>query len=218
MLEERKLGDLMRAILITAGATRNPIDAMRFISAYSTGRTGAWLATQLHGEASVTLLGSPLALRHCSTPVQSITFGSTDDLMQKMADWVAANPTGLVIHAAAVGDYAVDDDLSEQKIPSGQAVLTLRLVPTPKILDAIKAWSSTVSLVSFKAAGPATTHTALAELAAAQGQRSQSDLVFANTIGQLNKDVLLWQVGGPSWHAKRSDALEALLSWCRARL
>jgi phosphopantothenoylcysteine decarboxylase/phosphopantothenate--cysteine ligase len=205
----------MRAILITAGATRNPIDAMRFISAHSTGRTGAWLATALSQVAHVTMLGSPLALTHCAPPVVTLDFTSTQDLMNKMEVWVRANPDGLVIHAAAVGDYAVADLSADQKIPSGQEVLSLRLIPTPKILDAIRDWSGTVSLVSFKAASPGTTGSALEAIAANQGKRTGSDRVFANTIGALDSDVLIWSASGCTWHQKREDALEALLCWAR---
>ena len=205
----------MRAILITAGATRNPIDAMRFISAHSTGRTGAWLATSLSEVAHVTVLGSPLALTFCAEPVVTLGFTTTQDLMEKMEAWVRANPDGLVIHAAAVGDYAVTDLSPDQKIPSGQEILTLQLVPTPKILDAIQGWSSNVSLVSFKAAAPGTTGSALESIAAAQGMRTGSDRVFANTIGQFDRDVLIWSPSGCTGYQKREDALEALLSWAR---
>ena len=38
----------MRPILITGGATQNPIDAMRCITAYATGNTAIQLAKILH--------------------------------------------------------------------------------------------------------------------------------------------------------------------------
>ena len=98
----------MRDIPITAGATRNPIDAMRFISANSTGQTGAWLADTRSTEHRVTVLGSPEALSRCTSSVRHQAYSSTTDLMDKMHAWVAEHPLGLVIHAAAVGDYAVD--------------------------------------------------------------------------------------------------------------
>ena len=87
----------MRDVLITAGATRNPIDAMRFISAHSTGRTGAWLAGALEGTHSVTVLGVLEALAHCPPAVAQEAYTSTDNLMTKMRTWVDAHPDGLVI-------------------------------------------------------------------------------------------------------------------------
>ena len=200
----------MRDVLITAGATRNPIDAMRFISAHSTGRTGAWLAGALEDTHSITVLGSPEALAHCPPTVAQEAYTSTDDLMTKMRTWVDAHPDGLVIHAAAVGDYAVDP--IGGKIASGQDTLTLTLRPTPKILDAIRGWSPSVRIVSFKAAPPETDEASLEAIAAAQGLRTDSVAVFANVIGQLESGVLIWTRATVQRFEQRAEALSSLVS------
>ena len=200
----------MRDVLITAGATRNPIDAMRFISAHSTGRTGAWLAGALEDTHSITVLGSPEALAHCPPTVAQEAYTSTDDLMTKMRIWVDAHPDGLVIHAAAVGDYAVDPIAG--KIASGQDTLTLTLRPTPKILDAIRGWSPSVRIVSFKAAPPETDEASLEAIAAAQGLRTDSVAVFANVIGQLESGVLIWARDTVQRFEQRAEALASLVS------
>lgn len=200
----------MRDVLITAGATRNPIDAMRFISAHSTGRTGAWLAGALEDTHSITVLGSPEALAHCPPTVAQEAYTSTDDLMTKMRTWVDAHPDGLVIHAAAVGDYAVDPIAG--KIASGQDTLTLTLRPTPKILDAIRGWSPSVRIVSFKAAPPETDEASLEAIAAAQGLRTDSVAVFANVIGQLESGVLIWTRDTVQRFEQRAEALASLVS------
>ena len=200
----------MRDVLITAGATRNPIDAMRFISAHSTGRTGAWLAGALEDTHSITVLGSPEALAHCPPTVAQEAYTSTDDLMTKMRTWVDAHPDGLVIHAAAVGDYAVDPIAG--KTASGQDTLTLTLRPTPKILDAIRGWSPSVRIVSFKAAPPETDEASLEAIAAAQGLRTDSVAVFANVIGQLESGVLIWARDTVQRFEQRAEALASLVS------
>ena len=200
----------MRDVLITAGATRNPIDAMRFISAHSTGRTGAWLAGALEDTHSVTVLGSPEALAHCPPTVAQEAYTSTDDLMTKMRTWVDAHPDGLVIHAAAVGDYAADPIAG--KIASGQDAVTLTLRPTPKILDAIRGWSPSVRIVSFKAAPPETDEASLDAIAAAQGLRTDSVAVFANVIGQLESGVLIWTQDTVQRFEQRAEALASLVS------
>ena len=200
----------MRDVLITAGATRNPIDAMRFISAHSTGRTGAWLAGALEDTHSITVLGSPEALAHCPPTVAQEAYTSTDDLMTKMRTWVDAHPDGLVIHAAAVGDYAVDPIAG--KIASGQDAVTLTLRPTPKILDAIRGWSPSVRIVSFKAAPPETDEASLEAIAAAQGLRTDSVAVFANVIGQLESGVLIWTRDTVQRFEQRAEALASLVS------
>ncbi len=206
----------MRAVLITAGATRNPIDAIRYLSASSSGRTGVWLAEQLAGAAAVTLLGSPeacLRAEHLSGRIRSQIFGSTRDLMGKMARWITEHPGGVVVHASAVGDYEVAT--SAGKIPSGQASLTLTLQPAPKILAQIRGWSPRVFLVSFKAAPPQTSDADLEQIARNQRLRSGSDLVFANVIGKLSGRVLL-QGAQSNWHADRSAGLIALRDTLRA--
>ena len=181
----------MRSVLITAGATRNPIDSMRYISANATGRTGAMIATELQGNASVTALVSPTAWPKFDSNCQRETYGSTDDLCARMRSWVEANPCGLVVHAAAVGDYAVEDVDPEVKLPSGQETLCITLRPTVKILDCLRTWSPTLTIVSFKAAPPGTTQQHLIDIACQQRARTDSDIVFANVIGNIDGEVTI---------------------------
>ncbi len=135
-------------VLITAGATRNPIDSMRCITANSTGRTGVLIAQELQKyNMECTVLGSNLALQQQHCPDSTIEFWSTRDLMNKMRDWVTSHPNGIVVHAAAVGDFEVAQSTAG-KIASGQE-LVLKLQPTPKIVDHIHTWSPTAKLFFF---------------------------------------------------------------------
>ena len=95
-----------RPILITAGATRNPIDSMRSLTAHSSGATGVYIAHSLqsHGR-QCTLMGSNVALLQPNCPSERIEFTSTRDLFDKMKAWIVQHPTGIIIHAAAVGDF-----------------------------------------------------------------------------------------------------------------
>ena len=196
-------------VLITAGATRNPIDSMRSITANSSGRTGVVLAKILK-EANVecTLLGSNVALLQPECPVKTIEFTSTRDLLDKMRSWLKSNPTGIVVHAAAVGDFEVVETVAG-KISSGQN-LVLHLQPTPKIVDHVKKWAPDSRLISFKAAAPNTNSDALEQLALKQSQRTHSDLVFANVLGQIENNVLIYSASGTTWYPQRQDGLKAL--------
>lgn len=198
----------MRPVLITAGATRNPIDAMRYISSFSSGTTGVWLGTTLReAGCRVELYGSAEArLRAPELPGEEFT--STRDLMARMQRWVEQNPGGVVVHAAAVGDY--EADLAGGKLPSGMAALNLSLKPTPKIVDHLKRWDSGLFLVSFKAAAPETETDALFRIADAQRLRTASDLVFANVLGRLKTDVMLVDERGSRIFADRELGLQAL--------
>ncbi|HEY9247925.1 MAG TPA: phosphopantothenoylcysteine decarboxylase, partial [Rariglobus sp.] len=92
-------------ILITSGATREPIDAVRFLSNVSTGRTGALLADDLaqHGHAVTLLRGEAAASagRVAATEV----FSSTDNLQARLRRLLGAGGFDAVIHCAAVSDY-----------------------------------------------------------------------------------------------------------------
>lgn len=208
----------MRPVLITTGATRNPIDSMRYISAHASGRTGAWLAEKLQSATDVHVLCSPEASQRLSDSVSQEIFGSTDDLMKRMEQWLNAHPNSVTIHSAAVGDYALAAEAEDKKIASGQDSLTLTLKPTPKILDHIQLWANQGYIVSFKAASPDTSMKDLETIARAQAIRSKSALVFANIIGKTDGEVMLVDEHGHMPFSNRIDGLQALyervLSMC----
>lgn len=196
---------------------------MRCITANASGKTGATLAQSFPTQC--TLLGSPSALLHLAVntntniadhpTIQTQEFTSTKDLYQKMKRWVLQNKHGIIIHSAAVGDYAPPEQYG--KIPSGQRELILRLYPTPKILDEIKKWDPTCLLISFKAAPPQTKSHALTSIATQQRQRSQSDLVFANVLTQTGHNVQLVSKGETRIFAQRADGLAGLKDWIAHR-
>lgn len=203
----------MRPVLITAGATRNPIDAMRYISAFSTGATGVWLGRELTRRGiPTTVLGSAEALLR-APELAGEEFTSTRDLMARMERWTGAHPGGVVVHAAAVGDY--EARTLAGKISSGMSELVLQLTPTPKIVDHLKVWDPALHLISFKAAPPETSDEALEAIARRQLERTGSALVFANVLGRLGSGVQLVRQEGATRYAGREDALLALLEHVR---
>jgi phosphopantothenoylcysteine synthetase/decarboxylase len=207
----------VRRTLITAGATRNPIDSMRFISAYATGSTGLRLAEDLSNSGSqVHLLGSPQACHAAPEGLSTEVFGSTHDLLSRVRRWVNQNPGSLVIHSAAVGDY--EAEASEGKIKSGADELVLRLRPTPKILDQISQWDPTCFLVSFKAAAPRTDLSLLETIGRSQLLRSKSTIVFGNVIGALEAEVLLIREDSVEYFPSREEGLLALMQATRGAL
>lgn len=209
------------AVLITAGATRNPVDAVRLLTANASGRTGVGIARALVARGvDIHLLGSAEArLRAPDLPGDE--FGSTRDLMARMERWIRDNPRGAVVHSSAVGDYEVaqaeSGDAKLHKIPSGQEELVLRLTRTPKIADHVRAWGLIGPFVTFKAAGPDTTDDQLLAIAAAQRERTGCDLVFANVLGRIDRDVALVDAQ-PTWFSARETAVAALVEQLCHRL
>ncbi len=127
-------------ILVTSGATREPLDDVRFLSNVSTGATGAALADALaaHGHAVTLLRGTgatgPKAVR------EVITFSSTADLEAQLKLRLRTVRFDAVIHCAAVADYK-PARVTRGKMSSYAPTLTLRLVPTPKLLPQLKSWA-----------------------------------------------------------------------------
>ena len=127
-------------ILVTAGATREPLDAVRFLSNVSTGSTGAALAdafaarnhrvTLLRGESAVTPRSA------CAGEV----FTSAEDLRTRVQRHLAGGTFDAAIMCAAVADYRPDFAV-RGKISSDAAELVLRLVRNPKILPQLKSFS-----------------------------------------------------------------------------
>lgn len=208
-----------RPVLLTAGATRNPIDAIRYLSAHATGRTGVALAARLRDTHDVTLLGSAEACLRARlaglAEVQLEEFMGTRDLMTRVEAHLRARPDAVFIHSAAVGDYEMEAPRGD-KIPSGVDAVELRLVSAPKIVDRVRAWAPGCFLVSFKAAPPSTDRDALERIARAQLARTGSDLVFANALGATEQDVLLVGRDRTRVFARREDAVGALMEAVRA--
>ena len=204
-------------VLVTAGATREPIDAVRFISNVSSGATGAAIAeflataghevTLLHGEGSV----------HGNSPgITSGVFGSTEQLGARLESALCHGGFDAVVHAAAVADYRPAFKHSG-KLSSYAYELTLHLVPTPKLLPQLKSWSPTpLRVLGFKlTAGADSTARAAAvgKLFAAGGV----DAVVHNDMDELGAAGAgrTFRVYRPGESAAAAHALgvPALCSW-----
>ena len=125
-----------KRILITAGATREPIDSLRFITNPSSGKMGVALArAAARRGAEVKLL---LAQRDFVTANQLVR------LVKRLAA-----KYDIMFHTAAVGDFS-PEPVRKGKL-SSKKQLTLRLQPTLKILSQIKKFNPKICLVGFKA-------------------------------------------------------------------
>lgn len=118
-------------ILVTAGATVEPIDPVRFITNRSTGKMGYAIARAAkHRGASVTLVSGPTAL----APPYGVTFVGIKTA-EEMKKEVFDNRPGcdIIIKAAAVADYR-PLETAKQKIKKKKDTITLELTKNPDIL------------------------------------------------------------------------------------
>jgi len=118
-------------ILVTAGATLEPLDPVRYMSNRSSGKMGYALAraARMRG-AKVTLVSGPTALK----PPRDVAL-SRVKTAEEMRRTVLADcgQYDVIIKAAAVLDWR-PKETSEHKIKKGRGVQTLELVENPDIL------------------------------------------------------------------------------------
>jgi len=137
-------------ILVTAGATREPLDAVRFLSNVSTGSTGAALADALaaHNHRVTLLRGESAVAPRSACEVE--VFTSTEDLWVRLQRRLEGGTFDALIMCAAVADYR-PDRTAAGKIGSDAAELTIRFVRNPKILPQLKSFSPRpLVVVGFK--------------------------------------------------------------------
>lgn len=121
-------------VLITAGGTREPIDAVRYIGNASSGKMGAALANAaLALGATVDVIVGPNTVpMPTGANVRQIT--STHDLLN--AALLHASKADIVIMAAAPADYRVAQPLNG-KFKKADGVPVLELVENPDVLKQI---------------------------------------------------------------------------------
>jgi phosphopantothenoylcysteine decarboxylase/phosphopantothenate--cysteine ligase len=120
-----------KKIVITAGPTYEPIDAVRGITNRSSGKMGYAIAqAALELGAQVTLVSGPTALVKPSG-AQSVDVQSAGQMFDAVKQHLAG--CDIFIGVAAVADYRVAQP-SAQKIKKSADNLTLELVPNPDIL------------------------------------------------------------------------------------
>jgi phosphopantothenoylcysteine decarboxylase/phosphopantothenate--cysteine ligase len=175
-------------VVVTSGATREPIDSVRFISNVSSGRTGAAICEALsaHGFSVIQLHGVDSAIGQRVLRREQFTDHASLDAGLKRL--LRDSSIGAVIHSAAVGDFALAEPPAAGKIESGRE-LSIQLRPTPKIIDRIHGYSGNnhLLLIGFKL-----THEPDAESQARAARelmkRSHARYVVQNDVATLASD------------------------------
>lgn len=127
-----------KQVLITSGPTREPIDAVRFLSNRSSGKMGAALArAALLMGADVTVVAGP---QTAPLPLGAtvVRVGSAQEMLE--AARRAASSADLIIGAAAVADYRVETPLTGKHRRSKEPLI-LTLVPNVDIIADLAAYA-----------------------------------------------------------------------------
>jgi phosphopantothenoylcysteine decarboxylase/phosphopantothenate--cysteine ligase len=135
-------------LLVTAGPTHEPIDAVRFIGNRSSGRMGiAIAAAAAAAGCPVTLLMGPATLEatDAGSGIRVVRFRTTADLEESLAEhWPEHD---VLVMAAAVADYrpaaatTAGADAAGGKLRRREGPLVLELESTPDLLAGVAARS-----------------------------------------------------------------------------
>lgn len=218
-----------RRLLITAGPTHEPIDAVRYLANRSSGRLGVELANAAADLGwSVTLLLGPVgdATRAAvDTRARTIGFRSTADLEHLLAEHLPG--TDVLVMAAAVADYRPVvaarpgtgsggaggaggvgglGGVGGEKIRREKKNLTLELEPTPDLLAGCASRRSAGQLLVGFALEP---RDRLMESAREKLARKGVDLIVANPLETMDaSSIEATLIGSPSIGAS-PDAIVA---------
>jgi phosphopantothenoylcysteine decarboxylase/phosphopantothenate--cysteine ligase len=167
-----------RRVLVTAGATREHIDPVRFLSNPSSGTTGYAIAEEAARRgAEVVLVSGPTTLPDpfgCSV----IRVTGAREMFDAAKKAFSEKPCDAAIFTAAVADYQPAERLQHKLKKSEQGdELSLRLVPTPDILATLAADKGSTFIVGFAAETQDV-------IAAAQRKlrEKNADLIVANDV------------------------------------
>jgi phosphopantothenoylcysteine decarboxylase / phosphopantothenate---cysteine ligase len=197
-----------RRIVVTAGPTWEPIDAVRFLGNRSTGRMGFAVAREAFDRgADVTLVVGPGTVEPPEGP-RVVRVATAEEM--RMAVLKAAEDADAVIMAAAVADFrpreAAPGKLKKEKGPP-----RVELVPTPDILAELGQTKGDRVLVGF-AAETEDVETAGRTKLVTKGL----DLLVANEVGREGTGF-----AAESNHAailSRTGDDEPLREWTKAEL
>ena len=173
-----------KSVVITLGATRSPIDDIRFIQNISSGSTGFAIADDLfrHGHDVTCVKG----ITTVPTPkwLPLIIEADSPDKMLKELFALSNDEIEAWIHSAAVLDYVVENS-AEGKLASQQGPLDVKLIESPKhILELSEKCEGTVR-IGFKLE-TGIKQKELVRRALAQIEYANMTAVVANRLEDIN--------------------------------
>ncbi|WP_298224782.1 bifunctional phosphopantothenoylcysteine decarboxylase/phosphopantothenate--cysteine ligase CoaBC [Acidocella sp.] len=199
--------------IVTSGPTHEPIDPVRFISNYSSGRQGHAIAAALAAlGARVTLISGPVALPD-PPGLTTIRVKTACEMQSAVQD---ALPADIAVCAAAVGDWRAAAEARHKIKKDGGAPPTLALAENPDILAGLSASGPLRPLLVI---GFAAETEKLEEHAVAKRSRKGCDWLVANNVGGTgimggneNEVLLLTEAGSEHWNRMNKLAVAQRLA------
>jgi phosphopantothenoylcysteine decarboxylase/phosphopantothenate--cysteine ligase len=148
--------------IVTAGPTYEPVDEVRRLTNFSTGRLGTLLANRLaaQGHETTLLRGRYATFRDAAKSVRVVEFTTTQSLFELLRD-AASERCDAIFHAAAVSDFTIAgvwrrqqdgrlEEIAARKIPTHEGSIFAELRPAPKIIARLRSWHPHGLLVGWK--------------------------------------------------------------------
>lgn len=185
-------------IWITGGGSREPIDDVRYVGNYSTGRLSTVLVHEAlaRGHEVCAFLSSsvPSTLLPERTGFETLRFESSAELRSLLTE--SRDEPHAILHSAAVADYAPEQ--SPGKVPSGRTEWTVKFRALPKIAPELRARFPSAVLLLFKlesGISPEQLHERAHRALLASG----ADLIFANLLEEVQEEHQGWLLApGPT--------------------
>ena len=174
------------SVVITLGATRSPIDDIRYVQNTSSGKTGYLIADDLfrHGMDITCVTGVTSVEKPSWLPLE-IKCPEPNSMLKELKT-ISKDKIDVWIHSAAVLDYVIPDPV-EGKIASLQGALDIQLAEGAKHIQELKQKCAGSTRIGFKLES-GIKQKDLVHRAHAQIQKSGMTATIANRIEDYGKD------------------------------
>ena len=207
---------LGKKVMVTAGATREPIDPVRYISNRSSGFMGCAVASAARAAGAEVLLVSAATSHDTPDSIQVKPVATAEQMRQAVLQEISRHD--IYIGAAAVSDYRCQEPMPGKIKREQQPAPSIRLRPNPDIIAELGAMDKRPFLVGFAAETSDLMDNAKSKL-----QRKGLDMVVANKVGTdmgfgdvENELLVVWADGmtsiGKAGKRKLADELIPLIA------
>lgn len=203
-----------KKILVTAGATREAVDPVRFLTNRSTGKMGYAVAQAAWQRGAEVTLVSGITALDCPVGVNRITVTSAADMMEAVQQhWQEQDAFVL---SAAVADFTPEHPAGQKIKKEGQSQRTLSLTATQDIL----AWLGEHKKQGQRLCGFSMETEHLLENSRKKLEKKKADMIAANSLTQpgagFGVDTNCLTLIGPDWEEQlplmsKEDCAGALL-------
>jgi len=171
-----------RKILITAGRTVEYLDPIRVLTNNSTGKMGIALCEKAaEADMDVTLVYGKGAVVP-PKGVRTICVNTSEEMKNAVHNELRSSHYDICISAAAVGDWKPEKTKKMKTSTADTPYQDIRIVPTEKIVDTVKAISPDTYLVAFKALYNTESPEDLNARGLARLRKAQADAIAVNDV------------------------------------